>query len=141
MVARKNFVAPSALDMHLCATRMVGGSLARTALALRVYWELTRACVRSGVSPLSCARVARGGLDELDTATCERVLVDLATPSGPAPHVVFTGDMMGMPMMGPRAAAMDPKVMAEMLKMRGEIMKAMGDVMMKHGRRMQDKAK
>src|SRR5262244_4569951 len=73
--------------------RMCPSSAATTrhaAPAVRVYWELTRAC------DLACRHcraeaVPERAPDELTTGECERVLRELATAGPPAPHVVFTG--------------------------------------------------
>lgn len=58
--------------------------------ALRVYWELTRACALACRHCRAEAQPERA-CNELSRAECFRVLGDLSGAGSPAPHVVFTG--------------------------------------------------
>ena len=63
--------------------------MSHTAAALRVYWELTRACDLACRHCRAEAQPTRAA-EELTTEECFRVLGDLAA-GVPRPHVIFTG--------------------------------------------------
>jgi MoaA/NifB/PqqE/SkfB family radical SAM enzyme len=65
------------------------GPMTHAAPALRVYWELTRACDLACRHCRAEAQPARAP-DELTTEECFTVLGDLAGAT-PRPHVIFTG--------------------------------------------------